>query len=77
MVDQDQVSIECNPVRLEFIGLSRTDEIARIRPLETRGEGADHGRARRACQLRKLLQQGRIMLPRSLRLQQQSTLTFF
>ena len=77
VIDEDEVGIERNPECLQLLGLAGADEIARIRAIETGGQAADHGRARRTSQFREFLQQGRIMLSGCLCLQQQGTLAFF
>jgi hypothetical protein len=75
-VDQDQVGIERLALDLELLGLAGADEVAWIRPVDARGQLADDARARRARELAKLIESGRVGAARLLRLQQQRAFAF-
>jgi len=75
-VDEDQVRVERPPLLGELLGLAGTDEEARIRPVDARGQRADDARASRARELAELIESGRVETARLLRLQQQRAFAF-
>jgi hypothetical protein len=75
-VDQDQVRVERLPLQGELLGLAGADEVARVRPVDARGQRADDARARRACKLAKLIESDRVGAARLLRLQEQRAFAF-
>jgi hypothetical protein len=60
----------------QLLGLAAADEIARVRPLDTRAQVANDARAGRTCQLAEFLEGKRVVLAGRLRLQQQRALAF-
>jgi len=75
-VDEDQVRVERLPLLGELLGLAGADEVARVRTVDARRQRADDARARRARELAKLIESGRVGAARLLRLQQQRAFAF-
>jgi hypothetical protein len=76
-VDQDQIGVEREALRLQLFGLAGADVVARIRPFDARGQRADDAGAGRACQLAELGERSGVLATGLLRLQQQRALAFF
>jgi len=75
-IDEDQVRIERLSLLGELLGLAGTYEITRIRPVDARRQRADDARARRARELAKLIESGRVCTARLVRLQEQRAFAF-
>jgi len=75
-VDQDQVRVERLALLGELRGLAGADEIARIGPVDARGQRADDARAGRARELAEFSECGRVGTTGLMRLQQQRALAF-
>ena len=75
-VDEDQIRVERLALLGELLGLAGADEVARVRPVDARGQRADDARAGRARELAELIESGRVAAARLLRLQQQRAFAF-